>query len=98
MEQPRAKTKEEVREEFLSQVHSYVEYWQNESRSDEKGKVSGVAFSILALIDGDGELPAMDIVMRPHPSDEAYFKEKGENWIPDGLIINDVPLHEQFYK
>jgi hypothetical protein len=87
----RAFTKEEVRNQFLDMVRAQVRFWQ-ECADDrtEKEKISGVAFSILCLIDGVvGLFPGSDIVMRPHPEDESFHRERGENFIPDGLVIND---------
>ena len=96
----RAVTKEEMREDFLKQVRNIVDWWKNESRVDVDGRIEGVAFSILVLIDGEHAMfPGMDLVMRPHPDDKDYHEKNGENWIPDGLVINDgVALHEEFQQ
>jgi hypothetical protein len=97
----RAKTKEEAREAFLDQLRAYVRYWANETRvPDAQGKLDGLAFSFLNILDGtSASLPSMDVVLRPHADDEAYHKAEGTNWWPTGLVINDdVMLHEHWYS
>lgn len=96
---PRAKTDEEVREEFLNKVKGLAKYWsQVEGRSDLE-KCEGVAFSILNIFDGtSGDLPAMDIVLSPHESDKEYCIDNKENWYEPGMVINNCSLHEIFYK
>jgi len=46
------------------------------------------------------QVPAMDITLRPHPDDEAFHKEQGENYFADGMVINDggFYLHEHLKK
>jgi hypothetical protein len=48
-----------------------------------------VVFSILAQLDGVGQLPAFDLVAHVHPEDEDQSME--------GVTISDM-LHEHFYK
>jgi hypothetical protein len=93
----RAKTAEEVREELLDHVRTMVDYWDKTER-DKKGALSGLAFSILTMIDGAAELPAFDLVCRPHPDDEAFHKSEDEDWYPDGMVVNECMLHDLFYK
>ena len=93
----RAYTKKEVRKKFLDGIHNIVDFWVNESREETvEGKVNGVAFSILAMIDGSNiDIPAFDVVVRPHPDDKEYHQSEGNNWFEDGMIINDdCSLHE----
>lgn len=97
MNEPRALTPKEVRTKFLDHIHAMVDYWLKEDRQpDVKDKLDGLAFSILADIDGSSfGLPAFDLVARPHPDDKAYLRGQGENWIEDGTVINaDCHLHE----
>ena len=62
-------------------------------------KCNGLAFSILNIFDGTSiELPAMDIVLRPHEDDKEYLRGEGMDWFEDGMVINDCYLHELFYK
>jgi hypothetical protein len=97
---PRAKTKEELREEFMDKVRLTVQYWQRETRSSKDDAISGVAFSILNIFDGTAMgICGFDIVARPHPDDKEFHKSEGENWTKDGTVINDdAALHEMFYE
>ena len=100
-DKPRAYTKEEAQRAILEQIAHTVDYWEKESRRpDARGKLTGLAFSILAMIDGSNiGIPAIDLVLRPHPDDEQYHKDEGENWWEDGMAINDeVHLHEMWHQ
>lgn len=97
----RAKTKEEIREEFLNYLRNLSSYWANsEHQLTEKERCDGLVFSILATIDGDSYvLPAIDLIFRPHPEDKQYKIDTKENYIEDGICINDdIFLHEIWYK
>lgn len=98
---PRPYTKKEVKEMLLKQIHVRCEYWAKESRTTNTlEKLQGLAFSILVLLDGDSlELPKMDLVLRPHPSDKEFCEKEWRNWFKDGMIINaDSLLHDDFYE
>lgn len=96
---PRAISAEEVRAIFLDHVRGVVRYWANLPDLPNQDRCEGVAFSILTTIDGcAGGFPcALDLVCRPHPDDKAFQVDEGENWIEDGMVINDCQLHESFY-
>jgi hypothetical protein len=99
MSEPRAKTAEEARADFLAHVRQVARYWESPPDRTVRERLEGLAFSILNIFDGTSGLPAMDIVLRPHPDDEAFYKSEDENWFEDGQIINDgVMLHEVFYE
>ena len=105
-DEPHELTTEEARDIFMKQVAGIVKYWQNESRSTPEGRVSGVAHSLLVLIDGGTlNLPAWKVISDPHPDDREYHKENGENWWPEshdlehpGDITQGAALHEILYK
>lgn len=100
-DQPRAYTEAEVREQFLAQVRTLVRYWAGEhplSNVPENytafQRCDGVAFSILAVIDGgDLSLPAFSLIPSPHPEDADYCREHGQNWYPDDVDIRGA-LHD----
>lgn len=100
----RAFTPEELRERFLTHMLYLCKYWSTVRRDEnnnatEQDRMEGLCHSILAYIDGatlNG--PTMDMVVRPHPSDKAFCISKGENWIENGTVINNCPLHELFFK
>lgn len=96
MDEPRAKTSEEIREEFLLSVKDSVSLWGNCEGKSDLEKCEGVAFSILALIDGVGMMPALKLVVDPHPDDKEFLQKEGENWYEPGTVINDCSLHDEF--
>lgn len=95
----RAYTIEEVREMFLDNVRELVSYWNTVEERNCEEKLSGLAFSILNIFDGTTiGLPAMDILLAPHPDDKAFLQASDENWFEPGMIVNDCYLHELFHK
>lgn len=103
MSEPRAYTKEEARQHILDHVRWIVQHWATlevgphiepltiESRCD------GVAFSILAMLDGVAcTVPGVDMTLGVHPDDEADCRENGQNWYVPGMAIDGM-LHEHFY-
>lgn len=99
--EPRAYTEAEVREQFLIQVRTLVRYWAGEHTLSNVPKTynafqrcDGVAFSILALIDGaDLDLPAFSLMPLPHEDDAEYRRSRGENWYPGDVDISGA-LHD----
>lgn len=100
----KAKTKEEVREEFLRKIKAIANYWATVNLSGPgmtdtiAERCDGVAFSILNIFDGTSvDLPAMDIALAPHEDDKEYYIEHEEDWYEPGMIINDdVHLHHEY--
>lgn len=92
-------SKEQLRENLLKQVRMYAHTWASYPDKTPQERCDGVAFSILALLDGsDIELPTFDLVARPHPDDKAYQQKRREDWVVDGQVINDdVHLHDMYY-
>jgi hypothetical protein len=98
---PREYTHEEIRQQVYAHIHNMVKYWENENREPlVKVKLEGLAFSILALIDGDTELPGFSLVPRPCKEDKDYHKSEGENWYPFTKDLkNDIchgEMHSEF--
>ena len=105
MQKPRELTTDEVRENLLRQVWRLVDYWdKNAPRRDVHGKLSGLAFSILAMLDGaDIDIPRFIVAPCPHEADQSYHEQREENWHPyndPGSVKCDVAgsLHELFHK
>lgn len=96
----RAKTKQEVVEEFLNHVKGMVNYWENEERRPtSRDKLEGLAFSFLVMLDGGSVgMPAFDLIPSPHPSDKEYHQEQGENWYEPEVINDNVQLHELYSR
>ena len=99
MGSPRPYTAEELRSQFLGQVHSIVAYWARQDVS-RREIADGVAFSLLSLLDGDSPgMPPCDLVCRPHATAQAFLEEEGESWIRDGTLLNgEVALHVLYSK
>jgi hypothetical protein len=87
-----------ARERFLALVRGVAQTWGAYDLTDERERCNGVVFGVLNIIDGNtGVFPALDLVVRPHPDDQAYRIEEGDNYYPDGLVINeDCALHELY--
>ena len=92
----RAKTKEEVRKEFIECIKRIGNYWLKSERKTTKEKMEGFIFSIYNIFDGTScGIPAFDICVSPHPDDKQYYIDNNENWYEDKMCINDdVLLHE----
>ena len=92
-------TAKEVRAKFLESIRNSVHYWSRIAESqDEYERAEGLAFSILNIIDGCADMPRLDMVVKPHPDDKQYHIDVGENYYPDGVVINETMLHEEFLK
>jgi len=105
MSKPRCYTPEEIREMFLSQCASMVDYWLNESREPStRGKMEGLLHSVFAALDGcTMGLPGFIVAPCPHESDKEYHKDQGENWFPQNdsaKIKGDIggDLHHTWAK
>jgi len=90
-------TEEQVRENFLSQIHALVRYWNNQNE-DDIGKLEGLAFSILSILDGSSVLPSFTVSPRPHEDDKEFNKSIGEHWYPESGCDISGCLHEQFLR
>ena len=96
----RAYTKEEVRTRLLGYFKELAQYWARQGDITDLAKCEGAIFSVLVALDGESmELPAFDVVLRPHPEDKDYHISEGKNWYEDGMIINEnYSLHDEFCK
>lgn len=93
----KAYTKEQVQEMILSHLHEVARYWATQTGGSCEEKINGAMFSVLTMLDGATNLPAMDIVLRPHQDDREYCLKCGENYFEDRMVINDdVMLHEMW--
>ena len=106
MTECRAYTADEIRDRLLDHIRHTAAYWAELPDVDKatdkpltvKDRCEGVAFSILAALDGTSmALPAFDLVVMPHEDDKTYHIKNGENWYESGTVISDM-LHEHFYS
>ena len=98
---PKAKTAEEIRDDFMDTCRSLVDYWASPQvgRDTCHERLSGLLHSILCIFDGvSSGMPAFDIVASPHPDDKEYHRGEGEDWIEPGTVINDCMLHDLLYR
>jgi hypothetical protein len=91
--EPRTFTPEETREILLQHIRSAIDFWDRcpidpMGPRTQKERLEGLAFSILALLDGKAGvvLPAFEICPVPHKGDNKYRKGKGENWFSSEAI------------
>jgi|SRR5579875_117459 len=89
----------EVREKFRSGIRGIVDYWAMLPGKTDHERCEGVAFSILAAIDGcSAALPRFLLVPAPHPDDKRFCEQRGENWYPEppAIAVCDISgrLHE----
>ncbi|NTF18161.1 hypothetical protein G6L37_07060 [Agrobacterium rubi] len=98
-EEPRAYTSDELRDAFLDEVRSIAKSWADPKIDrDIEGRCNGVAFSIMALLDGCSiGIPTIDLVFQPHVADKDHHIGRGENWIEPGTVV-DQGLHEDYYQ
>lgn len=99
-------TKAEQRRMILDHVHCMVGYWgHNVGDKGTDERLSGLAFSLLAMLDGASPgVPRMLLVPSPHPDDKAYRQAEGENYWPDppkkadaADLAQEHELHHLFY-
>jgi hypothetical protein len=75
-----------------------IKYWDSQKGMTSAEKLDGLAFSFLTLIDGSTlNMPAMNIVLRPHPDDKQFLIMNDEDWFVDGMTINDdATMHDEW--
>ena len=94
-EKPRAFTEEEVIDQFLKKCVSIADYWGNLPNTSQKDAAEGAVFGMLAMMDGCGDFPAVDLVIETHDDDKDYAISKGENYYNNTVI--STTLHELFF-
>jgi len=97
---PIAYTAEEVRQKFLEYIWCLIRHWDTHS-ADKRAALEGIAFSVLAMLDGDSaELPRFVVAPDPHPDDRESRIQRGEKWFPESPEVEyDISggLHEFFH-
>lgn len=92
----RAYTPEEVREQFIQKVYVLMNYWSTIPGQTKESACDGLAFSLLAMLDGSNiDFPAVDMSPAPHPDDKAYLKANGDNWY-EKKVFNNCQLHDLY--
>lgn len=94
---PRAYTQDETTALVLERVRQMAAEWANMPDKTPKERCDGLAFSIMAMLDGEtAGMPGMSVAMQPHPDDKAFRIEQGENWFEPGTTLRNW-LHELYY-
>lgn len=103
-------TTEETRAHFLDHARMVAMYWASVDLERTRlptqppltpvqeriERAEGVVFSMLTLLDGCTEFPAVLLSIETHPTDEGFHKSRGERWYENGLAFNgDVHLHDE---
>jgi len=89
-------TQKEVQEKFLSHCWMMVKYWAREKREPKaEDKLEGLMHSFLSLLDGCVmEMPAFEIIPKPHPTDKEFHISEGSNYYkPFDLPEDAVTVH-----
>lgn len=98
---PEQYTLEECRQRFLEHVWHMIDFWDKEGRGDTHHKLEGLAFSILAAIDGSAcAVPGFVLAPAPHPLDKLYNIKHGQKYYPKAPTVEcDIAgeLHELFH-
>ena len=95
-------TEDEVKDNFLSHIRGTIQYWNSQPGS-QISNLEGLAFSILATIDGCAELPGFILAPLPHKDDKQYCIDNDENYYPqnsDKIVNCDIAgeLHKLLFK
>lgn len=97
-EKPRAYTEREAINIILDHVIHLEQYWGELAGKTTEEKLSGLVFSIFSMMDGSTmDIPGIDLVMCPHPTDREYHIEKGENYFKRGMRISTA-MHEEYCR
>ena len=98
-EKPREYTRDEMVEIFLQQVHLIIRSWKTSTAVEsDQCRLAGVAFSILAMLDGESaSLPGFAVVPGAHADDKQWHIDQGENWWPGDVDLAGS-LHELFHQ
>lgn len=105
-----AYTAEETRAHFLDHARMIARYWAGVDLErtrlptqppltpiqERLERAEGAVFSMLTLIDGCTEFPAVLLSIETHPTDEDFLRSAGSRWYEDGLAFNgSVHLHDE---
>jgi len=100
MPTPKPYTAEEEQRMLIDHIRAMATYWATQPGKTAQERCDGLAFSILATLDGDSpEIPAYHLHVSTHVTDKAYHLKRGERWHRNKLnITENAALHELYYK
>lgn len=77
-------TKQEVKQKFLEDVIISIREWDNYPKMTTTRRLEGLAFSIMAIIDGaSANVPSFLLAPLPCPEDKPYHIGNGNNYYPE---------------
>jgi hypothetical protein len=83
MSEPRQKTANEIRNEFLAHVVEMVDYWKAAPDYTPDERMANLAYAIVGTLDGEfDELPAFIVAPMSHPRDRELSIEMGDDYFP----------------
>ncbi len=94
-------TEDEIRDRFIAHVWTMIDYQEQKESRTSREKLQGLAFSILAAIDGKAmALPAFELCPSPHPDDKQFHIDEGDDYYPEGDEHVDIAgsLHDRLYR
>ena len=98
MKNPRKYTEEEVRDTLMRRIKSCAKEWASYPDKTPQEIADGVAFSILAILDGCSTgCPGFYLYAAVHEDDEKYHKDRGENWIEPETSLASFHLHDHYH-
>lgn len=101
----REKVADEIAAELIEHIRELISFWESTETSSLE-KLNGLAFSILAALDGcsDG-VPSFIVAPYAHPEDKQFHIENGTNYYPENheleeFVKSDIggSLHELFIR
>lgn len=93
----RALTPLEVQDVFLTEVANIAEEYANDEDLTSSEKCHGVAFSVLAAIDGSRGISPMQLVAIPAENTKQICIDQGEDFVQPGTILNpEFNLHTRY--
>lgn len=98
MTQSRSFTATEAQDMIIDTVASIADEYAVDPDLSAHDKCHGVAFSILAALDGTRTgMPGVDLVLRTGEGDVERARQNGESYFEDGMVINtDRNLHLRY--
>lgn len=94
----RAWTSQEVCQQLVDTTQDIALRWAGHTDHTIQARCEGVAFSLLALLDGvNAAFPGFTLIPRPHPTDRADCVDHGQNYyVAEPINEHDVQLHDLF--
>ncbi len=87
---PREKTADEVREEFLRIIAGRCADVIWDRSKTKREAVEAAVFGVLTTLEGSGDFPFCAVIPQPHPEEQRFCAEEGENWYPSPPVEQEA--------